>query len=199
LFSPFLSGRGFLTFTLLSLITLALAYRPLLAMLSLGLVSPYAKADVKKRLFAAVVDAMLVATALAAYRGSESLVYVLAGAAYLLLRDAVRGRSVGKFVCGLVVINLDTGRPCGCGSSVRRNILFLLPGANILAAFLEARTIVRDPQGQRLGDRVALTQVVEGFGAKDIVAVVQEWWLDFMGHLDRSARRPGRAPIRVPR
>jgi hypothetical protein len=63
-----------------------------------------------------------------------------------------------------------------------------------VAAFLEASTIVRDSQGQRLGDRFALTQVVEGFGAKDVVAAVQEWWLDFIGRLDRNSRKPRRAP-----
>ncbi|HYR90974.1 MAG TPA: RDD family protein [Terriglobia bacterium] len=183
-----MSGRVLLTFILLSAITLALAYRPILARLSVGLVSPYAKADVTKRLFAAAVDGMLVATALVPYLNSESLVCLLAGAGYLLLRDAVRGRSVGKFVCGLMVINLETGRPCGCGPSVNRNLIFLLPGANVAAAFLEAGTILRDPQGQRLGDRFALTQVVEGFGARDVVAAVQEWWLAFIFHLDRISR-----------
>lgn len=140
-----------LTFILLSAITLALVCHPILAKLSVGLVSPYPKADMTKRLLAATVDGMLVASVL--YRSSESLFYVVAGAAYLLLRDAVRGRSVGKFVCGLVVINLGTGHPCGCGPSASRNVLFLLPGANVVAAFLEAATIVRDPQGQRLARR----------------------------------------------
>jgi hypothetical protein len=193
-----MSDRVLLTFILLSAIILALVYRPILAKLSVGLVSPYAKADMTKRLFAATVDGMLVAIALVPYRSSESLVDVLAGAAYLLLRDAVRGRSVGKFLCGLVVINLETGRPCGCGPSVSRNVLFLLPGANVVAAFLEAATSIRDPQGQRLGDRFALTQVVEGFGAKDVVAAVQERWLDFIAYLDPNSRRPGRPPVRVP-
>ena len=194
-----MSDRVLLTFSLFSAITLAMAYRPILDKLSLGLVSPYAKADVTKRLFAAAIDMILVATPLVPYRISESRVYVLAGAAYLLFRDAAAGRSVGKFLCGLVVINLETGRPCGWRSSVSRNVLFLLPGANLVAAFLEAATSIRDPQGLRLGDRFALTQVVEGFGAKDVVAAVQEWWLDFIARLDRNSRRPRRAPVQVPR
>jgi hypothetical protein len=32
--------------------------------------------------------------------------------------------------------------------------------------FLEALTIARDSLGQRLGDRIAQTQVVEGLGAR---------------------------------
>jgi hypothetical protein len=190
-----MSFRVLLTFSLLSAITLALAYRPILSKLSIALASPYPKADVIKRFFAAMVDAMLVVAALLLYRNSEFPAYLVAAAAYLLLRDAARGRSVGKFLCGLVVINLATGRPCGWGPCVGRNVLFVLPGANVVAAFLEAATIVRDAQGQRLGDRFALTQVVEGFGARDVVTAVQEWWLDFIGRLDRNSRKPRRAPV----
>lgn len=72
-----------------------------------------------------------------------------------------------------------------------------LPGANVVAAFLVATTIVRDPYGQRLGDRFALTQVVEGFGAREIVAAVQELWLDLVEHLDQP-RKPRRVPPRPP-
>ena len=44
-----------------------------------------------------------------------------------------------------------------------------------MAIFLEARTIVVDPQGQRLGDRLAQTQVIGGAGARDLVKSVQDW------------------------
>lgn len=185
-----MSDRVLFGFTLLSAIAFALVYHPILAKLSLRLISPYAKADMAKRVFAAMVDGMLVATVLYFYYSLGSYLYILAGAAYVLLRDVTMGRSVGKFFCGLVVIDLGTGRPCGWGASIRRNALFLLPGANAVAAFLEAGTIVRDPQGQRLGDRFAFTQVVEGFGAKDVVTVVQRWWLDFAAQLDDELRKP---------
>jgi hypothetical protein len=57
------------------------------------------------------------------YRSFENLAFVFAGALYLLLRDATAGRSVGKFLCGLVVINLETGRPCEKRASINRNLL----------------------------------------------------------------------------
>ena len=192
-----LSHRVLLIFSLFSAITLALAYRPILTKLSIALASPYPKADMRKRFFAAMVDGTLVGMALIFYRNSQLPAYLVAAAAYLLLRDAAGGRSVGKFLCGLVVINLATGRACGWGPCVGRNVLFVLPGANVIAVFLETATIVRDPQGLRLGDRFALTQVVEGFGAKDVVTAFQEWWLDFIGRLDRNSRKPRRAPVRL--
>ena len=181
---------------LLPAIVFAVAYHPILDRLSVALVSPYAKADLGKRFAAASVDAIVVTSVLVLYRTSASVLFVLVAAAYLLLRDAW-GRSVGKFCCGLVVINLKTGRPCSRGDSVSRNALLLLPGANVAAVFLEAATIVRDPQGQRLGDRFAQTQVVEGFGARDFVAALQAWWRDFVGQLDGNPRKPRRAPVRV--
>lgn len=184
-------------FVLLPGITLGLAYYPILARLSLALASPYAKAGLERRALAATIDGLLVTTALVLYLRSEFLPYLLIGALYLLLRDAVAGRGVGKFCCGLVVISLKTGRPCGRGASISRNALLLLPGANVVAVFLEAATIVRDPQGQRLGDRLAWTQVIEGFGAKDVVAAVQAWWLDFVANLEGNRRTRRRAPVKV--
>ena len=183
-------------FVALPAITMALAYQPILERLSVALVAPYAKADMTKRVSAAIIDGLLIATLILLYRASGSWPYLVAAGAYLLLRDGLSGRSVGKFFCGLVVVSLETGRPCGRMASVRRNALFLLPGANVVAAFLEARTIVRDAQGQRLGDRLALTQVVEGFGAKDVVTAVQQWWLDFIANLDGEARRRRRVPVK---
>src|SRR4029453_7115505 len=122
---------------LLPAVVFALAYHPILNRLSLGLVSQYAKADVTKRLSAIAVDGLLMMSALVLYRSSESPLYLLAGAVYLLLRDGMAGRSVGKFCFGLVVIQVETGLPCGRWGSINRNLLLLLPGANIAAAFLE--------------------------------------------------------------
>ena len=192
-----MSSGLLLSFVLLPAITFGLAYQPILSRLSVALVSPYAKADVARRAVAAGIDGILVASTVVLYRSSGFLPYLFIGGLYLILRDAVAGRSVGKFLCGLVVIDLKTGQPCGRSASINSNALFLLPGANIAAAFLEAATIVRDPQGHRLGDRFAWTQVVEGFGAKDVVGAFQSWWLDFINNLEgnpRERRRPARAP-----
>jgi uncharacterized RDD family membrane protein YckC len=186
--------------SLVSALSLALAYYPILNKLSFGLVSPYPKADTAKRLFAATVDVMLVAMALYYYHGFQSPRYLFLGIAYLLFRDAIGGRSVGKFVFGLFVVDLEAGLPSGFGASIRRNALFVLPGANVIAVFLEASTLLREPQGQRLGDRFALTQVVEGFGAKDLVIDVQQWLHELMEQLvDRlgdRVRKPGRVPVK---
>jgi hypothetical protein len=58
-----------------------------------------------------------------------------------------------------------------------------------MAIVLESITLIRDPQGQRLGDRLAHTQVIEGLGAKDLATSFQEWWMKVFGELERDSRR----------
>jgi uncharacterized RDD family membrane protein YckC len=185
---------------LLSAITFALAYSPIVTYVSRGLISHYAKADVRKRMTAASIDGLLVATAcLVSWIGSAPL-YLALGAAYVLLRDAIGGQSIGKIVVGLVVIDLTTGRPASVSGTLKRNFLLLLPGANIVAIVLEAQTIMSDPQGQRLGDRLAHTQVVDGAGARDLVKSFQDWLLSLgSGLAEASGRRRRRVPGRIDR
>ena len=178
-------------------VVFGLLYFPMVTRLSRGLVSPYAKADVRRRLFAATVDGLLVVSTCLLYWNSGVLLYLAAGAAYLLLRDAIKGQSIGKCLFGLVVISLETGRVSSLAGSVRRNLLLLLPGANIVAIFLEAGTVIRDSQGQRLGDRLAQTQVVEGLGAKDLVESLQDWLIGLGAESGRASGKRGRAPVRT--
>jgi len=145
------SANTLLWIFILPAVVFALVYSPIVTQLSRGLLSPYAKADVRRRLFAAAIDGLLVVTSAFLYWNSDFVLYLAAGAAYLLLRDTIKGQSIGKFFLGLVVISLETGRASSLAGSIRRNLLLLLPGANVVAIFLEARTVVRDPQGQTIG------------------------------------------------
>jgi len=180
---------------LLPAVTFALAYAPIVTHFSRGLISPYVKADVRKRFSAALVDGLAVITLSFGYWTGDSPLYLAASAGYLLLRDAIGGQSVGKLLFGLVVIDLMSGRAASVSGSTRRNLLLLLPGANVVAIFLEARTIAVDPQGQRLGDRLAHTQVVEGDGARDLVKSFQDWFMSLsrgLGAVGGRRRIPGR-------
>ena len=170
-----------------------LVYFPTLKYLSVAVVTPYAKVDVKKRLLAAWVDGMPAIPAWFLYRNTESLWGVAVAVLYLLLRDGIGGQSLGKLLVGVVVVNVQTGRLCTWKDSALRNVFVLIPGANVVAIFLESITMIRDPQGQRLGDRLAQTQVIEGLGAKDLATSFREWWMSVFGNLER-ARRPRRQP-----
>jgi len=185
---------------LLAAITFALAYSSIVTYVSRGLLSHYAKADVRKRLLAASIDGLLVSTLCLFYWILDAPLYLALGAVYLLLRDAIGGQSIGKILLGLVVIDLTTGRVSSVLASVKRNFLLLLPGANLVAIVLEAQTILSDPQGQRLGDRLAQTQVVEGAGAQDLVKSLQDWLLSLSSGLaEASGRRRRRVPGRIDR
>ena len=129
----------------------ALAYQPALVYFSLNFVTSYTRADNTKRAFAATIDALLLATCVLLYRYSGAPVFLVAGAGYLLERDAVRGQSLGKFCLGLTVISVETGRPAGAASSARRNLLFLVPGANIAAVFLGPSRLPGIRRGSGLG------------------------------------------------
>ena len=179
---------------LLSAVLFAALYFPVFKHYSLLPVSPYTKADVRKRLVAAAIDGVPVAASWLAWWTSGSILLPALGSSYLVLRDGMRGQSVGKLLVGLVVMDLPHGRPCGLTASVVRNVVFLIPGANVVAAVLETISATRDPQGQRLGDRVAQTQVVEGFGVRDLTAAFVAWWRSFIGALEPQARKPQKVP-----
>jgi uncharacterized RDD family membrane protein YckC len=171
-----------------------LVYLPVLMRQPKAFVSPYPKADVKKRAAAAIADGLLLLSCVVLSGTQASVVFVFVGAVYLLLRDAlfIPGQSVGKFLFGLRVISLGHGRPCSRLQSAQRNFILVVPGLNVVAAGLETLAVTRDPQGQRLGDMLANTQVIEGFGAREFATSFQRALLDV-----QIGRRHGKQPVEV--
>ena len=165
------------------------AYDAILTRLSLAIVPPYGKADVRKRLFAGILDMFVFGSAANAAFAFDSAAYLALAATYVLLRDGVRGQSLGKFIMGLVVMNVESGKPAALKDTIRRNALFLLPGANLAAVVLETRTLVKDSHGQRLGDRFAQTQVVEGAGAAELARSAADLLSMFVDQLRRTPRQ----------
>ena len=53
-------------------------------------------------------------------RNTESLWGVAVAILYLLLRDGIGGQSLGKLLVGVVVVNIQTGRPCSDGLAAAR-------------------------------------------------------------------------------
>lgn len=168
-----------------------LVYLPVLMRQPKAFVSPYPKADVRKRAGAAIADGLLLLTCVVLAGTQESMLFIAIAAAYLLLRDAlfIPGQSVGKFLFGLRVISLAHGRPCSRLQSAQRNFILVVPGFNVVAAGLETLAVTRDPQGQRLGDKLANTQVIEGFGAREFATSFQRALLD-VPNLGARGKRP---------
>lgn len=92
------------------------------------------------------------------------------GLVYFLFRDGFgEGQSVGKKINGLMVVYLPDNSPCSKGKSVVRNVFAVLigavlswiPGLNVLAGWVEPIVALIQPNGQRIGDMVAHTQVID--------------------------------------
>ncbi len=131
------------------------------------------KASVLKRVMARIVD-LLVAWALALFLPP---VGIMLGLVYLAVADGLqRGQSLGKMVFGLDVIKKD-GLPCDLKASLYRNlpfILFFLFAAipvlgwillvivGLPLLIIEVWLVAVDERGERLGDRIADTHVVDG-------------------------------------
>ena len=98
------AGTAFMFASALSAV-FGIVYLPVLMRQPKAFVSPYAKADIRKRASAAIADGLLVATCVVLYSTQDSMLLIAIGAAYLLLRDAlfIPGQSVGKFLFGLRV------------------------------------------------------------------------------------------------
>ncbi|BAS29313.1 RDD family protein [Limnochorda pilosa] len=139
------------------------------------------KADLIRRFVAAVLDGVVAGVLNLAI----PLLGGLLGAAYILFKDALpyevtrnrayANQSIGKRAAGLEVALLEGHGPMSWGLSAQRNwplaigaVLGAIPLAGwvlgpvlgSLIGLVEALLIVIDPDGRRLGDRMAETQVV---------------------------------------
>ncbi|MEJ2246559.1 MAG: RDD family protein [Acidobacteriota bacterium] len=136
-------------------------------------VSPYPKADLKQRFIALIIDVGIVVACYTALSPNNITLAAIISPVYLLIRDGLfRGQSFGKLWVGLMVIQIESGRPVRIVESLRRNFLFIVPGVNLSAGLLEMRQILTDEQGMRLGDRFAKTQVVHGKDSVELLKTV---------------------------
>ena len=143
--------------------------------------APVGKAILGKRLVAAIID-MVIGMVV----GLVPVIGGLASAAYWLVRDGLEfefmdRRSLGKRVMKLRPVTLD-GSPMDIMTSVKRNWMFALGGVvqlllwipfvgwlfvipvalvALAIGLIELVLVIVDPQGRRLGDKLANTKVIE--------------------------------------
>ena len=132
---------------------------------------------------------MIIATAGIDPPGLLLSVWILAPA-YLLLRDALfHGKSIGKCIVGLRVVDIE-GQPCNLWRSGLRNLILIAPivilgqfvenvppnigpvfvAACLLVYFYEYLLVWLSKDQRRLGDRMAGTKV------QDIKPDRPDWW-----------------------
>lgn len=77
--------------------------------------------------------------------------------AYFIVKDGlIEGSSVGKYLAGLMVVNLKTDLPCSMRSSFLRAVPVLVPGVDLAECLL----VVLNRKGRRIGDMIAKTMVI---------------------------------------
>ncbi|MDD2752175.1 MAG: RDD family protein [Candidatus Omnitrophica bacterium] len=77
-------------------------------------------------------------------------------AAYILLKDSVEARSIGKFFVGIQVTD-ENNNPAKAPQTILRNLLMIIP----IFPLVEYFVLLRNAQGRRLGDKAAKTQVTD--------------------------------------
>lgn len=134
----------------------------------------FPRANLLNRFLAKFIDFLVIgamATVVKAPIGS------LAALTYSLIADGFfDGRSLGKKMIGLRVVNLRTGMPCNFKDSILRNIpiaavvmfalipilgWILLFTAGVVIMLFESYLIYSDEGGIRIGDIFADTQVID--------------------------------------
>ena len=114
------------------------------------------RADWQTRSLAFLIDLIIY---VALFYGLGGLGHFLA-MLYILFRDGIfSGQSIGKKVMGIQVVNTD-GRPIHFVDSSFRNVLFLFYVVFPVAILVETIALIRNPEHQRFGDRIARTRVV---------------------------------------
>ncbi len=108
------------------------------------------KAEPVNRLLAALIDWVIVSVGM--------ILCILPGLAYALLKDTLYdGRSIGKKMMDLQVINSQTLTPCKMMESVIRNVSLMIP----VFSLVDAVMVFVDKDNLRFGDKWANTMVIE--------------------------------------
>jgi len=109
----------------------------------------FVKASLLKRFIAELIDEIFYII--------FALLLLLPMVLYFFLQDGMlEGRSIGKRIMGLRVVDAKTKKACTYSQSVVRNIFMITP-----IGFLENIVVLFTENHRRLGDMVANTIVIE--------------------------------------
>ncbi len=131
----------------------------------------YPPCEPRRRARARVIDIAFASGVWWALRGNAG---PIAAATYLALADGAGGQSPGKRLCGIRVVEPETGTPCGFKRSILRNAAYIVTSVAgrwggfpagvlgwMLVSAIEWIAVRRDPDGRRFGDHAAGTQVID--------------------------------------
>ncbi len=84
------------------------------------------------------------------------IIFIILGVAYILFKDGFNGKSIGKRIMGLIVLQKDR-KPCNFKSSFLRNFLLFIPLINLYEIYL----FLSNPSRPRLGEKISNTKIEE--------------------------------------
>ncbi|TKX58120.1 RDD family protein [Halorubrum sp. SS7] len=109
---------------------------------------------------ASVAVAAVVSLAVGAVSaGLADLAFLLVAFGWYVASEAVWGRTPGKWIVGIEVVDTD-GDEVSSVAAVVRNVTKIVGGASLLLILAGVVFIADSPNSQRLGDRLADTLVV---------------------------------------
>jgi uncharacterized RDD family membrane protein YckC len=114
----------------------------------------YKPAFVGDRFAAALIDGLVIALL--------GLLGGVPGILYILLKDGLfNGRSLGKKLLGIRVVDVNTGAPCSFKQSAIRHVGTLIPLVHVVYGIVECVMVIVQSDHRRFGDRWADTIVIE--------------------------------------
>lgn len=137
-----------------------------------GKVDGFVKAGANKRVCAYLIDSCVIAVpCLFVQFLAGSMFSTLVWLVYLLIKDCFKGQSFGKKLVGIQIVDLEN-KPAGPNQVVMRNLFWIvvciLPLFHLYLGLLSAAIVIyeyvallRDPLGQRFGDKMSMTRVYD--------------------------------------
>ena len=89
----------------------------------------------------------------------DYVLITLASIAYYTVCEGLHGSTLGKWICGLTVVNEKSGTYCGLPAALRRTLAMFVDG--LFLCIPAAVSMSDSERRQRLGDRWAKTMVVK--------------------------------------
>lgn len=119
------------------------------------------KANIVNRYMAGAVDFGIAVVIYLIFTKSLKI-NIIFSSIFILFRDCLSGgKSIGKIVFNLSVKKLQDETPAAYRESILRNFFFIIPIINYLLIAVELFLIYWDVEGARIGDKIAMTQVID--------------------------------------
>lgn len=119
------------------------------------------KANIVNRLLAGAVDFGIAVIIYFIFTKSLKI-NIIFSSIFILFRDCLNGgKSFGKIIFNLKTQRMQDETPSTYRESILRNFFFIIPIINYLMIALELFLIYWDVDGSRIGDKIAMTRVVD--------------------------------------